>query len=368
MNDDHWVKELLDDAHLHEREDRLARFDAHLPCLLFELEQLPVGSLRFAFLSDACKDLLGIPRDLLYADPQLLLNRLTDEDHLALLEALERSSAQLKPINWEGRLRIDAWRDLKWINLRATPTRRADGVVCWTGVMTNISQAKRLQDDIRQSRHQLSALAAHIEEVKEQERRRIERDLHDDLGGNLTALKMMLQHVWTNLPSNPYLDDRYAYFENLLDLSIASIHRISADLRPGILDAGLVAALEWLSSEFELQTGLACEFRCKDLDIPLDTKLATTLFRVAQEACNNIRKHAYASGVEIHLHYDGSELLMEVIDNGRGISDEQRDSPQSFGLRSMEERVAAIGGSFQIVSRPDKGTMVSVRVPVLRNS
>ena len=145
MNDDHWVKELLDDAHLHEREDRLARFDAHLPCLLFELEQLPVGSLRFAFLSDACKDLLGIPRDLLYADPQLLLNRLTDEDHLALLEALERSSAQLKPINWEGRLRIDAWRDLKWINLRATPTRRADGVVCWTGVMTNISQAKRLR-------------------------------------------------------------------------------------------------------------------------------------------------------------------------------------------------------------------------------
>ena len=100
----------------------------------------------------------------------------------------------------------------------------------------------------------------------------------------------------------------------------------------------------------------------------MDTKLATTLFRVAQEACNNIRKHAYASGVEIHLHYDGSELLMEVIDNGRGISDEQRDSPQSFGLRSMEERVAAIGGSFQIVSRPDKGTMVSARVPVLRNS
>jgi signal transduction histidine kinase len=368
MNEDHWAKEFLDDAHLHEREDRLARFDAHLPCLLFELERQPEGSLRFAFLSDACKDLLGIPRDLLYADTMHLLSRLTDEDHSALLEALERSVAQLKPLNWEGRLRIDAWKDLKWINLRATPTRRTDGALCWTGVMTNISQAKRLQEEIRQSREQLSVLAAHIEEVKEQERRRIERDLHDDLGGNLSALKMMLQHVWKNLPSDPYLVDRYAYFENLLDSSIASIHRISADLRPGILDAGLVAALEWLSSEFELQTGLACEFHCKDLDISLDAKLATTLFRIAQEACNNIRKHADASGVEIYLHDDGSELLMEIIDNGGGISNEQRDSPQSFGLRSMEERVAAIGGSLKIISRSGKGTMVSARAPVLRGA
>lgn len=366
MNEDHWVKELLDEAHLHEREDRLARFDAHLPCLLFELERLPAGSLRFAFLSDACTNLLGISRDVLYTDTRQLLNRLMDDDPPALLEALERSATQLKPLNWEGRLRIDAWKDLKWINLRATPTRRADGVICWTGVMTNISQAKQLQDEIRQSRQQLSALAAHIDEVKEQERRRIERDLHDDLGGNLTALKMMLQHVWQSLPANPYLDGRYAYFENLLDSSIASIHRISADLRPGILDAGLVAALEWLSSEFELQTGLACEFRCKDLDITLDTKLATILFRIAQEACNNIRKHADASGVDIHLHDGGSELLMEIIDNGRGISEEQRDNPQSFGLRSMEERVAAIGGSLQIISRPGKGTMISARVPARR--
>jgi len=312
MNEDHWVKELLDEAHQHGCDDRLSRFDAHLPCLLFELEQIPGTGLRFAFLSGVCNDLLGVPRDLLYADASQLLLRLTDEDRPALIDALERSSAQMKPVNWEGKLRIDAWNDLKWINLRATPTRRENGSVRWTGMMTNISQSKRMQEEIRRSRQQLSALAAHIEDVKEQERRRIERDLHDDLGGNLTALKMMLHHVWKSLPSDPYLDDRYVYFENLLNTSIASIHRISADLRPGILDAGLVAALEWLSSEFELQTGLACEFRCKDLDISLDSTLATTLFRIAQEACNNIRKHAQASGVEIQLHDDGSESPMRL--------------------------------------------------------
>ena len=368
MNEDHWVKELLDDTHMHGREGRLARFDAQLPCLLFELDQLPDGSLRFVFLSGACKDLLGVSRDLLYADAGHLMNRLSDEDHPVLLEALERSATQLQPLNWEGRLHIDTWEDLKWINLRATPNRREDSILRWTGMMTNISQSKRLQEELVQSRRQLAALAAHVDEVKEQERRRIERDLHDDLGGNLTALKMMLQHVWKNLPSDPYLDDRYAYFENLLDSSIASIHRISADLRPGILDAGLVAALEWLSSEFELQTGLACEFRCTDLDISLDAKLATTLFRIAQEACNNIRKHALASGVEIQLHDDGNELLMEIIDNGCGISEVQRDSPLSFGIRGMEERAAAIGGSFLITSRPGKGTMVSVRAPAQRAS
>ncbi len=312
MIEDPWVKELLEEAHHHGRDDRLARFDAHLPCLLFELDQLPDGCLRFVFLSGACADVLGVSRGVLYADAGQLLCRITEEDRPALLEALERSATQSKPVNWEGRLRIDAWNDLKWINLRATPAPRDECGVRWTGMITNISQSKRLQEEICQSRRQLSALAAHVEEVKEQERRRIERDLHDDLGGNLTALKMMLHHVWKSLPPDPYLDDRYAYFETLLNTSIASIHRISADLRPGILDAGLVAALEWLSSEFELQTGIACEFRCKDLDISLDPTLATTLFRIAQEACNNIRKHAQASGVEIQLHDDGSESPMRL--------------------------------------------------------
>ncbi len=367
MIEEHWVKELLDDAHPDARSDRLARFDAHLPSLLFELDQLPEGCLRFAFLSGACEHVLGVPRDALFSDTGELLDRLTEDDRPALLEALDRSARQMKPLNWEGRLRIDAWRDIKWINLRATPMHRTGGGVRWTGMMTNITQGKRLQEEIRQSRQQLAALAAHVDEVKEQERRRIERDLHDDLGGNLTALKMMLQHVWKGLPDDPYLSDRYAYIENLLNVSIESIHRISADLRPGILDAGLVAALEWLSSEFELQTGIACEFRCKDLDISLDPRLATTLFRIAQEACNNIRKHAQATGVEIQLHDDGRELQLEIIDNGCGMPDEQRDSPHSFGIRGMEERVAAIGGSFRMASRPGKGTIVSVRTPAIRN-
>lgn len=366
MIEDQWVKELLEEAHKHGRQGRLARFDAYLPCLLFELDQLPDTSLRFAFLSGACEDLLDVSREALYADAGQLLCRLAEEDQPALMEAIERSATQMRALNWEGRLRIAAWEDIKWINLRATPNRREDRGMRWTGVMTNITQGMRMQEEIRRSRQQLAALAAHIDDVKEQERRRIERDLHDDLGGNLTALKMMLHHVWKSLPADPYLDDRYAYFENLLNTSIASVHRISTDLRPGILDAGLVAALEWLTSEFELQTGLACEFRCKDLDIPLDARLATTVFRIAQEACNNIRKHARATGVEIELHDDGSELLLDIIDNGCGISDEARDSPHSFGIRSMEERATAIGGSFSILSRPGKGTLVSIRAPALR--
>lgn len=368
MIEDHWVKELLEDTQDDARNDRLARFDAHLPCLLFELNQRCDGTLCFSFLSQACEDLLGIPGDALYTDAGLLFGAILDEDRTVLLDALQQSASQMKQLNWEGQVRIQAWKDTKWINLRAMPDQRDGHSLRWTGMMTNISQGKRMQEEIRQSRQQLAALAAHIDDVKEQERKRIERDLHDDLGGNLSALKMMLQHVWKTLPPSPYLDDRYAYFENLLNVSIASIHRISADLRPGILDAGLVAALEWLAAEFERQTGLPCEFHCNEADIDMDSKLATMLFRIAQESCNNIRKHAQATGVEMQLFNDGNELQLEIIDNGCGIPDDRRDSPRSFGLRGMQERTAAFGGSFDIVSRQSKGTMVTVRVPMVRPS
>lgn len=356
--------ELRDGNTVVSREERLAQIESHVPGLLFQMRQGKSGLLQFSFLSPACRDVLGVSPEALYVNPHRFFSLIAEEDRVHWTDALRQSLLQLSVLNWEGRIWIDSWQDSKWINLRATPQLDGDEGVRWTGLMTNITQSKQQQAEILRSREQLAELSAHIEHVKEQERERIERDLHDDLGGNLSALKMMLNHVWKQIPQTPYLQECYDYLEMLLNRSLESIHRISADLRPGILNAGLVAALEWFVQEQEKQTGTPYVLRCNAPDIDMDPHLATALFRVVQEACNNIRKHAQASLVEIHL-YDGcSELLMEIIDNGIGIDEPRRQASKSFGLRSMSERIASLNGEFSVASRPGKGTIVTVRVPL----
>jgi len=346
------------------REARFAQIEAHVPGLLFQLRRSPSGPLQFSFLSQACQDLLGQPSELVYANAARFISQIREEDRPLWEEKLDHSERSLTTFNWEGRIWIDAWRDFKWINVRATPRSTGRDGVLWTGLMTNITQSKKLQDEIIRSRRQLAELSAHIDSVKEAERERIERDLHDDLGGNLSALKMMLEHLWNQLPPSDLLQARRGYLAELLDHSIESIHRIAIDLRPGILDAGLVAALEWLAQEHARQTGVTCHLHCTSPDIAMEPTLATSLFRIAQEACNNVRKHACATHVDIHLQDTGNELILEIIDNGCGIPDERRDSPCSFGLRGMSERMAALGGDFLIASRTGKGTLVRACLPL----
>ncbi len=343
---------------------RLAQIEAHVPGLLLQLRREPSGTLRFDFLSQACKDLLGSSADLLYDDPTRFLAQIVEEDRQDLARKMSRSATYLIGLNWEGRIWIESWQDFKWINLRAMPSDEGERGVLWTGLMTNITQSKRLAEENRKSREQLAELSAHIEDVRERERERIERDLHDDLGGNLSALKMMLVQFCKQLTLTPPLEERRQFLNQLIDRSIESIHRISADLRPGILDAGLVAAIEWLVQEQQRHNGIPYRLHSDWQDISLPANLATSLFRIAQEACNNIRKHAQATQVDIYLVGKDGELVLEVTDNGIGISEERRNNPRSFGLLGMSERIAALGGRFQLTTRSGHGTTVRVTTPL----
>ncbi len=345
-------------------QDRIAQIEQHLPELVFQLCRRTSGQLEFCFLSLACEDLLGQPADALYADAQRFIDKIVDNDRQTLVDKMHQSADALAVLNWEGRIWIESWQDFKWINLRATPRDEgADGIL-WTGLMTNITQGKRQAEELRQSRAQLADLTAHVDNMLEQERERIERDLHDDLGGNLSALKMMLAQVWKQLPQTPFLVERADYLNQLIDRSIESIHRISADLRPSILGAGLVAALEWLAQEQQKQTGIPYVLHGGRRDIDMAPNLATSLFRIAQEACNNIRKHAHASRVDIHLREGDGELVLEVVDNGIGIAEDRRNNPRSFGLLGMAERTSALGGKFKLTSRSGRGTKVRVTLPL----
>jgi two-component system, NarL family, sensor histidine kinase UhpB len=343
-----------------------ARFNAvvnHTPGLVYQFVLHANGAIAFPYLSEGCAALLGLPAARLQQDPSLFLQLVLQEDRKNYLDAMEESRAALSAWNWEGRIWIDAWHDVKWINLRATPQALADGSVQWDGIMANITDSKNEHAELMASRARLAELTAHIEQAKEQERMRIAREIHDDLGGNLTAIKMALAMLAARLPAQaPALLDKAAYLDGLVDRTIDAVHRISLDLRPSMLDLGIVAALEWQAHEFERQAGVACMFRCAQNDIELDQDHAVALFRIAQEALTNIAKHARATRVTMRLSRGRRHLSLAICDNGRGIQPADRLKPQSFGLRGMSERALALGGTLALSEAPGGGTMVGIKI------
>jgi PAS domain S-box-containing protein len=352
-------------ARVSEREARLEQIVAKVPSLLFQMRQGSTGLIQFSFLSGGCENLLGIPTESLYANARQLFAQIIEEDRESWSTQLRESAEKLEVLNWEGRIQIDTWKDTKWISLRAAPEDDGENGIQWTGLMTNISHSKSHEQSLRQSRAELADLYVHLNHEQEEEHTHIRQTLHDDLGGNLSALKMMLTHFWETSPDiNEFLTQK-PYLEKLVSRSLRLVQQISTEIRPGILDSGIDAALDWLATEQENQTGILFEFRCNDDEMALDPSLVTQLFRIAQAACANIREYAQASAAEIHL-YDGcSELLMEIIDNGKGYpTSVQSDTPLNRRLREIRERVALLGGSFSVASRPGKGSLISLRIPL----
>jgi len=347
-----------------------ARFNAivnHTPGLVYQFLLGADGRHAFPYLSEGCAPLLGVQPAQLQHDPDLFLRLILPEDRKGYLEAMAVSKISLSAWNWEGRIWIDAWKDVKWINLRATPHAAGAGAglgtVEWDGIMTNITDSKIEQQDALRSRARLAELTEHIEQVKEQERARIAREIHDDLGGNLTAIKMALSMLSARLPpEQPALLEKAAYLDDLVDRTIEAVHRISLDLRPSTLDLGIVAALEWQAREFEKGSGLACIFRSAEREIELDADHAAALFRIFQEALTNVAKHAGATRVTVTLRRQRQHLTLAICDNGRGIAPADRLKPASFGLRGMSERARALGGTLTLSAAPGGGTMVTIKI------
>jgi signal transduction histidine kinase len=344
-----------------------ARFDAivrNTPGLVYQFVRYADGRVDFPYLSEGCQALLGLTAAELHAQPERFFELILDQDRPSCVDAMLASAAALWSWNWEGRIWVDAWKDVKWINLRCTPHTLPDGDgVRWDGIMTNITESKLEQLEVHQSRARLAELTAHIETVKEQERTRIAREIHDDLGGNLTAIKMALAMLSSRLPAgDPALRDKAAYVDALVDRTIDAVHRISLDLRPSILDFGLVAALEWQVKEFGTQAGIDCRFSSAVAELELAPDRASALFRIVQEALTNIAKHARASRVSVRLSGTRQCINLKITDNGAGIGPADRAKPQSFGLRGMAERAAALGGTLALSHAPGGGTVVAIKI------
>lgn len=341
--------------------------EAGVPGLVCQFVVLADGSFRFPYLSEGCHSLLGVPAAQLQRQPELFLQLVLAADREGFLHALRDSTASLSVLNWEGRIRIEQWNDEKWVNLRATPhtLHEPGGAVQWDGIMTNITASRREQEQLGEAHARLAELTAHIEQAKEQERARIAREIHDDLGGNLTAIKMALAMLARRLPQDDaQLLDKANYVDALVDRTIDAVHRISLDLRPSVLDFGLRAALEWQCAEFEKQNGIGCALAASDEEVALPQERATALFRIFQEALTNIAKHARAASVTVRLHQGDGWLTLAVTDDGIGITARDRSKPQSFGLRGMAERAQALGGELAVAPEVGGGTTLAVRIPL----
>ncbi|MCY1532598.1 Sensor histidine kinase LiaS [compost metagenome] len=206
---------------------------------------------------------------------------------------------------------------------------------------------------------------SHEEQVKEEERKRIAREIHDQLGQSLLALRMdvsMLQDRIATL--QPELFETASDALNHIDTTIGSVRGIINDLRPPVLDLGLQAALEWQLEEFRLRTGTDCQMRVRDASLrdELDDQRATTLFRIVQESLSNITRHARATQVMIELFEEGRCLHLHVSDNGVGIADQGKRN--AFGLAGMKERVSMLGGEFRVESVPGNGTLLAIVMPL----
>ena len=228
-----------------------------------------------------------------------------------------------------------------------------------------ISERKRAEEELRESREQLRDLSAHLQAAREEERAFVARKIHDDLGETLMVLKMDLCEIEKGLHKDQdTLTQKTKSMKKLVDITIQSMKRIYSGLRPFLLDdLGLNAAIEWMSQGFQNHTGIRCELAFGREDIPLEDNLATNIFRIFQEALTNAGCHANATKVKVSLEEKAGALVLTVTDNGKGITDDQISDAQSFGLLGIKERVRVLGGEVKISGIKNKGTTVTASIP-----
>jgi PAS domain S-box-containing protein len=233
------------------------------------------------------------------------------------------------------------------------------------GIQRDVTQRRQEENEILRSRQQLRDLTARLQLVREEERTHIAREVHDELGQALTGLKIDLAWLKPRVADRPALAERVQSIIVRIDGAMDTVRRIATDLRPSVLDdLGLVAAVEWQTQEFERSTGITALLEVQATYPELDDVCATTTFRILQETLTNVARHAQATRVKIALRVSSAQLVLEVRDNGRGISESEMHSPRSLGLVGSRERAIACGGELIIRGIRSHGTIVLLRIPL----
>ncbi|TAL53188.1 PAS domain-containing sensor histidine kinase [Pandoraea sp.] len=270
----------------------------------------------------------------------------------------------------QGRYESEGWRVRKdgskfWANVIITAIRDEQGTLRgFAKVTQDLTERRRLAE-----LEQIRRFSRHIQAAREEEQARIARELHDDLGQQLTALKMALADLDGMLDAHPAVAAQVAAnmrdMHRLIDVGVASLRRIVAGLHPIAIETlGLVPALDWLTEDFSRRYGIAVEFRAALGELPLSDAAAATLFHIIQEALTNVARHARASQVIIDLAARDGACLLHIEDNGQGMRSEARANIASFGLMGMRERVGRLDGTLVIDGAPGRGVRIAIAIPL----
>jgi two-component system sensor histidine kinase UhpB len=344
---------------------RLQAFISNLPGMAYQLRLARDGGMDFPYVSEGSQALLGLHAQQLEQQPELFLKLLHPDDIDSYYHSMRVSAEFLSLWNWEGRIVMQPAGEIKWINLRCSPRKLDDEKVQWEGIMSNISQSRLAEIELKHSREQLRELSSHIQDVREQERINIAREVHDDMGGTLTAIKLDIAWLGGHLDAkNVQWVAKVKGIEGLVDRCINSANNISRTLRPSVLDSfGLIAAIEIEAEEFEQRTSISCPVNHIDEGAEISPDTSIALFRIFQEALTNIIKHAHASQVKVDIYNRNGGVELIVSDNGRGLQEMDRLKPRSFGLRGIQERIAYFNGEVSISSASGTGTTIAVLIP-----
>ena len=320
---------------------------------------------RYILVNDAFIAACGLPEE-------AILNK-TPQDVWPSEWGLEFIDTDLQVVTLGERLRYEERRPgadgtLRWFDTIKTPIRNDQGeVIGTTGISRDITDRKQAEQELRDSRSQLRDLAAYLQSVREEERTRIARELHDELGQSLTAIRIGLGVIEAQGQGMPeeWLRNLHS-LKHIADSTVESVQRIAADLRPFILDElGLPAAIDWLLESFSTHSRVAHELLLPAASLDLSREVSTAIFRIIQEALTNVSRHSQATRVVVELKEIDQAIILKITDDGKGIDPDADSRENSFGLIGMRERAYILGGDLRIHSRPGAGTSIEVRIPKL---
>lgn len=335
----------------------------NLPDMIFVKD---AGELRFVRFNKAGEELLGCRRQELMGKSDYDLFPKDEADFFTgadrdVLKTCKVRDIPEEPILTKGK-------GLRHLHTKKIPILDENGQPLYLlGISEDITERKRAENQLQRSFELLRSLSQRLDVVREQERTRIARELHDELGVRMTCMKMDLSRLLAMLRESVLprerMEEKIRSMNAEVDTTIAEVQRLAAELRPGVLDdLGLVAAIEWQCQDFERRSGIRCLCEASFDQIKISPARATAAFRICQEALVNVARHAKASFVRVLVKESGHDVLIEIQDNGQGIPSEKLNDAASLGLLGMRERSMAIGGRLEIAGWPGKGTTVTLRL------
>jgi len=369
-NDDHTFTGIIRDISARKRADAAVRSSEETFSKAFNanptLSTISTLDGRFLNVNEQFLQTTGYSRNDVVGKTALELNMWPNPDNRARLMQTLKAKGFVRGFEVELRTRSGDRRVL----LLSVEQIELDGQTCLLHSGQDITDRTQAEAALRLSEERLRALSARVQYVREEEGKRISRAIHDELGGALTGLRWDLEGIAENLGgtangSNVQVArDKIPPMMDLIESTINTVRRISSDLRPRFLDdLGLIAAVEWQLQQFQSRTGIACDCETALDKWDLEPDRATAVFRIFQEILTNVLRHAQATQVQVEILKDSDTVVLEVQDNGRGITESEKTNRRSLGLLGMKERALLFGGEVVITGTPGKGTRVAVKVP-----